>query len=141
MSSEDSCPDCATLFTDGASRGNPGPAGAGYVILDPEGRLLAEGSLPLGRTTNGVAEYRALIAGLSAALSLKLTHLRAISDSQFLCRQLLGQYRVRTPAIKPLFEKARELSAKFEHFEICHATREHNTRADALAKEASHRSQ
>jgi ribonuclease HI len=130
----------ATLYTDGASSGNPGPAGAGYVILDPSGATLDEGSLPLGHTTNGVAEYRAMIAGMSAALNLGLTHLKAISDSEFLCKQLQGKYRVRTPAIRPLFEKAQELSAKFEAFEICHAGREHNERADALAKAGARKS-
>lgn len=127
----------ARLYTDGASSGNPGPAGAGYVLLDEEGRIIAEKALPLGRTTVGVAEYKALIAGLAEALNRGVRRVEVVSDSEFMCRQLLGEYRVRTDAIKPLYARARELSAKFEHFGICHAGREHNARADALAKEGA----
>jgi ribonuclease HI len=110
------------------------------LILDVDGSPLAEGSLPLGRTTVGVAEYRALIAGLRAALDLGLSRIQVVSDSQFMCRQLQGQYRVRTPAIRPLFEKAQELIGRFADLEICHTEREHNERADALAKAAARRS-
>ena len=127
----------AVLYTDGASSGNPGPAGAGYVLLDEAGGTLAEGSLPLGRTTNGVAEYRALIAGLSEARRLGVRRVRVVSDSEFMCRQLQGKYRVRTPAIVPLYAQARELATQFEWFEIGHARRECNERADALAKQAA----
>ncbi len=127
----------ATLYTDGASSGNPGPAGAAYVLLDEEGRTIAEKAVPLGITTVGVAEYKALIAGLSEALNLGVKRLHAISDSEFMCRQLQGKYRVRTEAIKPLYARAKELSAKLEHFDICHAGREHNERADALAKKGA----
>ena len=130
-------PNTATLYTDGASSGNPGPAGAAYVLLDEEGRTIAEQAIPLGITTVGVAEYRALIAGLAEALNLGVTRLQAISDSEFMCRQLQGRYRVRTEAIKPLYARAKELSAKLEYFDICHAGREHNQRADALAKEGA----
>ena len=140
LPSDRQIPNCAVLYTDGASSGNPGPAGAGYVLVDAHGDLLAEDSLPLGRTTVGVAEYSALIAGLSAALNHGVTRLQAISDSEFMCRQLQGRYRVRTPAIKPLFEKARTLVYKFEHFEIAHAGREHNERADSLAKGGARKS-
>lgn len=110
------------------------------MLLDAQGETLEEGCLALGRTTVGVAEYRALIAGLSAALNHGVARLRVISDSEFMCRQLQGQYRVRTPAIKPLFEKAKALSSKFEHFEIGHARREHNERADFLAKQGARQS-
>jgi probable phosphoglycerate mutase len=110
------------------------------VLLDEEGRTIAERALALGITTVGVAEYKALLAGLAEALNLGVRRVRVISDSEFMCRQLLGEYRVRTPAIKPLYAKARELSAKFERFDICHAGREYNARADALAKEGARRS-
>jgi len=130
----------AVLYTDGASSGNPGPAGAAFVLLDEQGRTLAEKALPLGRTTVGVAEYRALIAGLREALARQVTRLTVVSDSEFMCRQLQGIYKVRTPAIKPLYEEARALSRRFAAFEIRHAGREHNARADALAKQAAARS-
>jgi ribonuclease HI len=127
----------ATLYTDGASSGNPGPAGAAYVLLDEQGRTIAERAVPLGVTTVGVAEYNGLIAGLSEALNLGVRRISAISDSEFMCKQLQGKYRVRTPAIQPLYLRAKALAMKFEHFEICHAGREHNERADALAKEGA----
>ncbi len=130
----------AVLYTDGASSGNPGPAGAAFVLLDNQGRTLAEKAIPLGRTTVGVAEYRALLAGLREALARRVTRLTVISDSEFMCRQLQGVYKVRTPAIKPLYEEAKALSRQFEVFEIRHAGREHNARADALAKQAAARS-
>ena len=127
----------ATLYSDGASSGNPGPAGASFVLLDEAGATIAEQAVPLGVTTVGVAEYKGLIAGLSEALNLGVRRISAISDSEFMCKQLQGKYRVRTPAIQPLYLRAKELSMKFEHFEICHAGREHNERADALAKEGA----
>lgn len=131
---------CAVLYTDGASSGNPGPAGAAFVLLDAQGRTVAEKAIPLGRTTVGVAEYHALLAGLREALAREVTRLTVISDSEFMCRQLQGLYKVRTPAIKPLYEEARRLSRQFDVFEIRHAGREHNARADALAKQAAARS-
>jgi len=130
----------AILHTDGASSGNPGPAGAGFVIVDTQGRTLAEAAVPLGLTTVGVAEYSGLIAGLKQALSLGLRRLQAFSDSEFMCRQLQGRYRVKAPAIKPLYEEARVLIARLEHFEIHHTGREANERADALAKQAAQES-
>lgn len=124
----------AILYTDGSSLGNPGPAGAGFVLETPEGRTIVERALPLGSTTVGVAEYHALIAGLAEALSRGLRRVRVISDSEFMCRQLQGKYRVRTAAIKPLYEWARKLTSRLQHFEIQYTARENNTRADALAK-------
>ena len=129
----------AYLFTDGASKGNPGPAGGGFVLTDPEGNVLAERSVPLGTTTVGVAEYRALIGGLSEALSRGVTHIRVRSDSEFMCRQLQGVYKVKTPAIKPLYAWASKLTGRFESFEIEHVPREQNQRADELAGEAAER--
>ena len=129
--------DLATLYTDGASSGNPGPAGAAYVLLDEQGITIAERAIPIGITTVGVAEYKGLIAGLAEALNLGVKRVQVISDSEFMCRQLQGKYRVRTEAIKPLYAKAKELSGKLEYFDICHAGREHNERADALAKEGA----
>ena len=127
----------AILYNDGASLGNPGPAGAGFVLETPQGRIIAQRAIPLGETTVGVAEYRALIAGLSEALSRGLQRIHVVSDSQFMCRQLQGKYRVRTAAIKPLYEWARKLSSRLQYFEIEHIAREHNTRADELAKQGA----
>jgi ribonuclease HI len=88
-------------------------------------------------TTVGVAEYRALVLALREALRLQLSRVRVVSDSEFMCRQLQGVYKVRTPAIRPLYEEASQLAGEFASFQIEHAGREHNERADALAKEAA----
>lgn len=123
----------AILYTDGASLGNPGPAGAGFVLQTPQGETIVERAIPLGRTTVGVAEYRALIAGLSEAIARRLRRVRAVSDSEFMCRQLQGKYRVRAQAIKPLHHWAQKLIGRLAHFEIHHTGRQNNTRADELA--------
>lgn len=130
----------AILYTDGASKGNPGPAGAGFVLTDTHGGVIASRAIPLGRTTVGVAEYRALIAGLSEASSRGVQHICIFSDSEFMCRQLLGIYKVRTPAIKPLYDWAVKLRRKFVSFEITHVTRDKNEEADRLATEGARRS-
>jgi len=130
----------ATLHTDGASKGNPGPAGAGFVITDERGEEIAARAIPLGTTTVGVAEYKALIAGMSEAAARGITHLSVRTDSQFMARQMLGIYKVRTPAIRPLYEWANKLRAKFVKFEIEHILRGGNEKADALATEGAKRS-
>lgn len=127
----------AYLYTDGASKGNPGPAGAGYVLITPHGALLTKRAVPLGVTTVGVAEYRALIAGMSDAASRGVTHLRVFSDSEFMVRQMLGVYKCRTPAIKPLYSWAVKLRGRFDAFAIQHVPREMNNLADGLATEAA----
>jgi len=126
----------AVLYTDGSSLGNPGPAGGGFVLEMPDGRVI-ERAIPLGETTVGVAEYRALIAGLSEASSQGVTRLHAYSDSQFLCRQLVGEYKVRSANIRPLYEWAQKLIAQLNEFHIEHTPREGNQRADALARQAA----
>ena len=127
----------AVLYTDGASLGNPGPAGVGFVLMGPDETLLVERAIPLGETTVGVAEYRALIAGLSEALSRGIRRVRAYSDSEFMCRQLQGKYKVRAKNIRPLYEWACKLIGQFDDFQIQHITRDGNQRADALAKQAA----
>jgi len=131
----------AILHTDGSSLGNPGPAGAGFLLETPAGQAIAQRAIPLGVTTMGVAEYRAVIAGLSEALSRDLQRVQVVTDSEFLCRQLQGKYKVRTAAIKPLYEWAQKLISNLQHFEIQHTHREHNMRADELAKEGAEKAQ
>ncbi len=128
------------LYTDGASKGNPGPAGAGFVLTDAAGNPLVQRAIPLGVTTVGVAEYKALIAGLSEAQSRGVQHIHVYTDSQFMARQLQGTYKVRTPAIRPLFEWASKLKAKFASFAIEHVPREMNNIADGLAGEGARQS-
>jgi ribonuclease HI len=123
----------AILWSDGAARGNPGPAGIGAVLKTRDGELLAECSDYLGHTTNNVAEYRALLAGLERACELGVKHLEVRADSELMIKQLRGQYRVKNPGLKPLFEQAKELIARFERVELKHVRREHNAEADRLA--------
>ena len=122
-----------TVACDGASRGNPGPAGAGAQITGPDGSVLAEVAEGLGETTNNVAEYTAVIRGLERALELGATDVLLRSDSQLLINQLTGRYRVKTPHLQPLHRRVRELGARFEAIEYEHVRRERNTEADRLA--------
>lgn len=130
----------AYLYTDGASKGNPGPAGAGFVLTDEHGNPLVQRAIPLGVTTVGVAEYKALIAGMSEASARGVQHLHVYTDSQFMARQMQGTYKVRTPAIRPLYEWANKLRTKFASFKIEHVPRELNNMADGLASEGARQS-
>ncbi|MBX6351455.1 MAG: ribonuclease HI family protein [Clostridia bacterium] len=121
------------LETDGAARGNPGPAGIGVVGRAPTGEVVFEIAQAIGRTTNNQAEYRALIAGLEKALALGVECVRVKSDSELMVRQMLGEYRVRDAGLKPLHEKARRLAAKLVSFAIVHVPRGENEAADRLA--------
>ena len=125
------------LFCDGASRGNPGPAAAGAVVLEEgTGKTAAEVSRALGQATNNVAEYRALLLGLEEALRLGARKVSVFADSQLLVRQLLGTYRVRHPDMKRLWEEAQVLLGRFESWRATHVPREQNKRADRLANQA-----
>jgi probable phosphoglycerate mutase len=121
---------------DGGARGNPGPAGYGVVIEDGGGKTLAELSRYLGHRTNNVAEYSGLLAALEKALDLGGGNLRVMSDSELLVRQMNGQYKVKSPDLRPLYEEARRLSRKFASFRIEHVRREQNRAADKLANRA-----
>ncbi len=118
---------------DGASRGNPGPAGAGAQIVDDDGVVLAEIAEGIGETTNNVAEYTAVIRGLERARELGAAHVLLRSDSQLLINQLTGLYRVKAPHLQPLHRQARKLAAEFDSIEFEHVRRERNTEADRLA--------
>jgi ribonuclease HI len=121
---------------DGASRGNPGPASYAVVIRDPAGRVILELAKRLGRETNNVAEYYALLAALDYATTHGVTALRIRSDSELLVRHMQGRYKVKSADLKPLFERAQKLSRQLEYFVIEHVPRERNRDADALANEA-----
>lgn len=123
------------LHTDGASRGNPGPAAGGFVLLDGD-REVAAGGRYLGRKTNNEAEYLALIDGLTAALEHRPAHLEVVLDSELLVHQLNGRYRVKSATLHPLWARARELLASFPATRVGHVPRGFNSRADALANAA-----
>jgi ribonuclease HI len=124
---------------DGGARGNPGPAGYGIVVRDSAGKQIAELSEFLGHRTNNFAEYSALIAALEYARRNGHTALKVVSDSELLVRQMNGQYKVKSPDLRPLYERARSLVRQFEWFSIEHARREQNREADRLANEAMDR--
>jgi len=121
---------------DGGSRGNPGPASYGVVIRNERGEIVAKLKKYIGRMTNNVAEYYALIAALDYAQSNGVRALRVESDSELLVRQMRGHYKVKSPDLRPLFERAKKMSQPFESFRIDHVYREQNSEADALANEA-----
>jgi ribonuclease HI len=121
---------------DGASRGNPGPASYGVVLRDPEGKIVLELAKNIGRETNNVAEYFALLAALDYALAHSIGALRIRSDSELLVRQMQGRYKVKSPDLKPLHERAAKLTRQLQYFAIEHVRRELNSDADALANVA-----
>ena len=125
-----------TAYTDGAARGNPGPAGAGVQILDAGGSCVAEVVRYLGEATNNVAEYSALILALERAIELGASELEVRSDSELMVRQMTGRYRVKNEGLKPLFERARTLAGKLERVAYVHVRREANREADRLANQA-----
>ena len=124
------------IHTDGGSRGNPGPAAAGFVLDDPAGSRLQAKAFFLGETTNNVAEYTALVKGLEAARELGADQVAVCSDSELLVRQLNGQYKVKSALIRPLFEQVNALRTQFKGFEIRHVRRDKNKRADQLVNQA-----
>jgi ribonuclease HI len=125
----------AILWTDGAARGNPGPAGLGAVLKNAAGETLATCSEYLGHATNNVAEYAALLLGLRRALQLGVKRIEVRADSELLIRQLGGRYRVHAPQLKPMHEEAKRLLARFDAFTLRHVARELNAEADQLANE------
>ena len=124
------------VYTDGASRGNPGPASIGVVIQDASGKTVDIISLCIGRATNNQAEYRAIIAGLEKALEMGATRVELRSDSELAVYQLAGKYRVKNEALRPLFQDVERLRHKLSGFEINYISREKNTEADKLANQA-----
>ncbi len=124
-----------TAYIDGASRGNPGKAAYGVRVLDPRGREVARFGRYLGRATNNHAEYQGLIAALRWAVEQGVGALQIRSDSELLVRQMQGRYRVRSPTLRPLYQRARELAGRIALLQIEHVGREDNAEADSIANE------
>ena len=122
-----------SLFTDGASRGNPGRAGGGAVLFDSRGNELAAWSIDLGICTNNVAEYKALLLGLEQALDYGCTTLDIALDSELIVRQIQGRYKVKNAALLPLYTRVRALLDRIGPWQIRHVPRAENARADELA--------
>jgi ribonuclease HI len=121
---------------DGASRGNPGPASYALILRDASSKVIFQLGKKIGRQTNNVAEYYALLAALDYAVGHGIKGLRIRSDSELLVQQMKGRYKVKSADLKPLHERASKLARQFEYFVIEHVPREMNREADALANQA-----
>jgi len=124
------------VYSDGAARGNPGPAGAGAVLTDSAGEVIARLGRYLGRQTNNVAEYEGLLLGLKHARDLGYREVEVRADSQLLIRQLKGEYAVRHAGLKPLHAEALRLLRRFDRFDLQHVPREENALADEMSNRA-----
>lgn len=125
----------ATLFTDAGARGNPGPAGIGVVLKDESGDVIGEIAQAIGVTTNNVAEYKALIAGLELAREKGVTDLEVFMDSKLVVFQVKGEWKIKNNALRPLAVKARNLIDGFESWSLSHVGRAENADADKLANQ------
>jgi ribonuclease HI len=133
-----------TIFADGGSRGNPGPAGAGAIVRDETGKVVAEVSEFLGNTTNNVAEYTGILSALETLLSLEGEHASEASvvvkmDSLLVVKQMNGEYKIKHPNLTPLAARVKDLGKKFKSISFAHVYREHNKEADKLANLAMDR--
>ena len=124
------------IRVDGASRGNPGQAGAGAVIRDPQGKVVRELRRYLGVMTNNMAEYSAIVMALAEAKAMGVSEVEVFADSELMVKQLTGKYRVKSPDLKPLYDEASSLLKGFTRCKIVHVYREENSLADKLANEA-----
>jgi formyltetrahydrofolate-dependent phosphoribosylglycinamide formyltransferase len=129
-------PDEIVIYVDGGSRGNPGPAAAGFILTDPAGAKLCAKALFLGRTTNNVAEYTAVCKALEAAKQIGAKRLAIFSDSELLVKQINGEYKVKSEQIRPLFRQTVNLLDGFENWKVQHITRDKNKEADKLVNRA-----
>ena len=126
----------ARLYTDGGSRGNPGPAAYGFVLEADDGTVLASRGETIGIATNNVAEYSGLVAGLEQALQLAVSDVEVVSDSELLVKQMRGEYRVKNDALRELSVEAARLGRQIGTVEYRHVRRERNTHADGLVNDA-----
>ncbi len=124
------------VHVDGGARGNPGPAAIGVVVSTPDGEVVDEVAERIGVATNNVAEYQALLRGIARAAALGASTLQLINDSELVARQLTGAYKVKHPAMKPLYEQAMTALAPFARWTIRTVPRAQNARADALVNAA-----
>ncbi len=126
----------ARLFTDGGSRGNPGPAAYAFVLEADDGTVLDARGESIGVATNNVAEYSALVAGLERAAEAGVTELEVVSDSELLVKQMRGEYRVKNRALQDLFLDASRQARRIPRVSYTAVRREHNELADRLVNEA-----
>ena len=124
------------VHVDGGARGNPGPAAVAAVASSPDGDQLGERNEYIGEATNNVAEYRALLLGLSLARELGASQVEVVNDSELVARQIGGEYKVKHAGLKPLYLEAMSELRGFEQWAVRSVRREHNERADELVNEA-----
>ncbi|MGI6485049.1 MAG: ribonuclease HI family protein [Thermoanaerobacterales bacterium] len=123
----------ATVYIDGASRGNPGNAGIGIIFFNEKGDVIKEISDYIGQTTNNIAEYTALLTALEQAVEINIKQIDIFSDSELMVKQINGEYKVKNEGLKPLYKRVCKLLEEFDEYEIRHVSREENKRADKLA--------
>jgi len=124
------------VYSDGAARGNPGLAGAGAVLVEPNGRVVERLGKFLGVQTNNYAEYMGLLLGLKRAKDLGVQEVEVFADSELMIRQLNGTYQVKSPSLRPLYEEVLELLNQFGRFKLVHLPREMNAMADEMSNRA-----
>jgi ribonuclease HI len=124
------------LYCDGAARGNPGPAGAGAVLVEPSGQVIDRLGKFLGHQTNNYAEYMGLLLGLRRARELQVAEVEVFADSELMIRQLGGRYQVKSPTLRPLYEECLKLLNEFERVKLMHVPREMNRAADEMSNRA-----
>ena len=121
---------------DGGARGNPGPAAVAAVVTGDDGQVLAEEGRYIGEATNNVAEYKALLLGLELARGVGATAVEVVNDSELVARQIGGQYKVKNPGLKPLWQEAMAALRQFERWSVRNVPRAMNARADELVNQA-----
>ena len=124
------------VHVDGGARGNPGPAAIGAVVSTPEGEVLDEASETIGKATNNVAEYRAVLLGLDRVRQLGADEVEVINDSELVARQIGGAYKVKHPGLRPLYQQTMEALRDFDKWSVRSVRREQNARADELVNAA-----
>ncbi len=123
------------IHVDGGARGNPGPAAIAAIVASPEGELLEQRGEAIGRATNNVAEYKALLLGIELARGLGAGEIELIGDSELVVRQVKGEYRVKEEGLRKLHRQVREALEDFDRWAIRHVRRDENAAADALVNE------
>lgn len=126
----------AKLYGDGGSRGNPGPAAYGFVILGADDNVIKQEGVYIGDTTNNQAEYQSLKEGLESALDMGITELEVYMDSQLVINQVMGIYKVKNMELKPHYDRIKELEKRFDSISFTHVPREMNKLADAMVNQA-----
>lgn len=121
------------LYTDGACRGNPGPSGIGYLLTDDQQKVIDYNCAAIGEATNNIAEYQAVLWGLSQARQRDCLKLKVFSDSLLLVKQLNGEYQVKNANLREIYQKIKRLIPYFKEVKFCHVSRNENKRADKLA--------